>query len=97
MYKLWDNTAIIDTPGVKEFGMVRFTQDELALYFPEMKELLPDCRFSNCTHEHEPGCAVKEAVEKGWVSSLRYRSYLNILHGDEVPAPSLLDNKQERK
>ena len=97
MYRLWENTAIIDTPGVKEFGMVQFTKDELALYFPEMKELLPHCRFSNCTHEHEPGCAVKEAVEKGLVSSLRYRSYLNILHGEEVPAPSLLDNKQERK
>ena len=97
MYKLWENTAIIDTPGVKEFGMVQFTKDELALYFPEMKELLPHCRFSNCTHEHEPGCAVKEAVEKGLVSLLRYRSYLNILHGEEVPAPSLLDNKQERK
>lgn len=97
MYPLWEQTFIIDTPGIKEFGMVRFTKDELALYFPEMKELLPQCRFSNCTHEHEPGCAVKQAVEEGSVSMLRYKSYLNILHGEEVPAPSLIDNKQERK
>ena len=97
MYKLWGSTAIIDTPGIKEFGMVQFTKDELALYFPEMKELLPHCRFSNCTHEHEPGCAVKAAVNEGRIAPIRYKSYLNILHGEEVPAPSLLDNRQERK
>ncbi len=97
MYPLSFGGYIVDTPGVKEFGMVRFKTDELSRYFPEMRAIGNQCRFGNCTHEHEPGCAVKEAVADGRISSLRYNSYLNILHGDEVPVPGLIDNKNEKK
>ncbi len=97
MYNLSFGAKIVDTPGIKEFGMVQFQKDELSRYFPEMQALINDCRFNNCTHEHEPGCAVKQAVEEGRISSLRYKSYLNILHGDEVPLPGLLENKNDRK
>lgn len=75
---------IIDTPGIKEFGMVDFTKEEVSHFFPEMREVLHDCRFANCTHEHEPGCAVKQAVEQGLISDFRYENYLNILHGEEM-------------
>ncbi|MBP5759154.1 MAG: ribosome small subunit-dependent GTPase A [Bacteroidales bacterium] len=75
---------IIDTPGIKEFGMVDFTKEEVSHFFPEMKAVLHDCRFANCTHEHEPGCAVKQAVEQGLISDFRYENYLNILHGEEM-------------
>lgn len=97
MYTLSFGAKIVDTPGIKEFGMVQFQKDELSRYFPEMQALISECRFNNCTHEHEPGCAVKKAVEEGRVSPLRYKSYLNILHGDEVPLPGLLENKNDRK
>ncbi|MCM1532083.1 MAG: ribosome small subunit-dependent GTPase A [Bacteroides sp.] len=97
MYPLSFGGYIVDTPGIKEFGMVRFTTDELSRYFPEMQRVSGDCRFNNCTHEHEPGCAVKQAVEEGKISPVRYASYLNILHGDEVPEPSLLGNKNDKK
>lgn len=97
MYPLSFGGYIVDTPGIKEFGMVRFTTDELSRYFPEMRKVMDGCRFNNCTHEHEPGCAVKEAVEKGEISRLRYNSYLNILHGEEVPEPSLIGNKNDQK
>lgn len=73
------STYLIDTPGIKEFGMVDIKPEELSHFFPEMKTLLHDCHFSNCTHRHEPGCAVKEAVDRGDVSSERYQNYLNIL------------------
>ena len=73
------NTYLIDTPGIKEFGMVDFTAQELSHFFPEMRALLHDCRFANCTHRHEPGCAVMTAVDDGRISAERYRNYLNIL------------------
>lgn len=75
---------IIDSPGIKEFGMVNFQKEELSLFYPEMKKLLPECKFYNCTHEHEPGCAVKKAVEEGRISPFRYENYLNILNGREM-------------
>lgn len=78
MFDLPQGGSIIDTPGVKEFGLIDMTQDELAEYFPEMKRLLPECRFNNCKHINEPGCAVKAAVEDGTVSEERYYSYLAI-------------------
>lgn len=65
MFDLPDSGKIIDTPGVKEFGLIDMTQDELAQYFPEMQALLPQCRFNNCKHINEPGCAVKAAMEQG--------------------------------
>lgn len=71
-------TFLIDTPGLKEFGMVQFSPEELSHFFPEMRNLLHGCRFSNCTHRHEPHCAIKEAVEKGTISEERYGNYLGI-------------------
>ena len=79
------STFLIDTPGIKEFGMVDFTAQELSHFFPEMRALLHDCRFANCTHRHEPGCAVKEAVENGLISAERYNNYLNILESLVIP------------
>lgn len=72
-------TFLIDTPGIKEFGMVDFTAQELSHFFPEMRARLHDCRFANCTHRHEPGCAIKKAVDDGLISVERYQNYLNIL------------------
>ena len=72
-------TYLIDTPGIKEFGMVDFNGQELSHFFPEMRARLHDCHFANCTHRHEPGCAVKKAVDDGLISVERYQNYLNIL------------------
>ncbi len=72
-------TYLIDTPGIKEFGMVDFTAQELSHFFPEMRAALGGCHFANCTHRHEPQCAVRQAVEDGEISAERYQNYLNIL------------------
>lgn len=72
-------TYLIDTPGIKEFGMVDFSAEELSHFFPEMRTRLHNCQFSNCTHRHEPHCAVKEAVLSGEISEERYNNYLNII------------------
>ncbi len=72
-------TYLIDTPGIKEFGMVNFNAQELSHFFPEMRALIPNCHFANCTHRHEPGCAVKEALDEGLLSTERYKNYLGIL------------------
>lgn len=73
------NARVIDTPGLREVGLWDVRPEELASLFPEMRPHLGRCRFSGCTHSHEPGCAVKEAVERGEVSRIRYDSYLRIL------------------
>ena len=70
---------IVDTPGLRGFGLVDLKKEEIALYFPEMLRVSEDCRFAPCTHTHEPGCAVKEAVESGEISYDRYSSYLGML------------------
>lgn len=70
---------LIDSPGIKEFGMVDFKPEELGHFFPEIKRHLHDCFFANCTHNHEPRCAVKFAVEEGLISEERYQNYLAIL------------------
>jgi ribosome biogenesis GTPase len=74
--------AIIDTPGVKAFGTIDFERAEVAHYFPEIFRISDDCRFNNCTHTHEPGCAVLEAVEQGKIAPSRFNSYLSILEED---------------
>lgn len=79
MFKLDDNTFIIDTPGIKEFGLADFEPWELAHYFPEMRALFNQCRYDNCTHYNEPECQVKEAVNQGLINILRYQSYLGML------------------
>lgn len=71
--------CIIDTPGIRGFGLVDLKREEIALYFPEMLALAGDCRFTPCTHTHEPGCAVKAALEDGRISAERYNSYLGML------------------
>jgi len=76
---------IVDTPGIKEFGLYDFEKDTLAQRFPEMRALMSDCRFTNCTHIHEPGCAVKVALEKGAIATSRYKSYLNMTFQDFTP------------
>lgn len=81
------STFLIDTPGIKEFGMVDFTPEELSHFFPEMRSRLHDCHFANCTHRHEPGCAIKAAVESGEISQERYQNYLNIIESIESDAP----------
>jgi ribosome biogenesis GTPase len=70
---------IIDTPGMREFGLVDISRQELSHYFPEMRPLLQDCKFNNCLHISEPGCAIKKALEEGVIYEDRYNSYCNIL------------------
>ena len=79
MYSLASGGFIVDTPGLRGFGLVDLKKEEIALYFPEMLKAAQDCRFTPCTHTHEPGCAVKEAVENGEISYDRYSSYLGML------------------
>jgi ribosome biogenesis GTPase / thiamine phosphate phosphatase len=79
MHTLNFGARIIDTPGIKGFGVIDFEKEELGRYFREMKAKLADCRFYNCTHVNEPGCAVKEALAEGEIAVSRYESYLNIL------------------
>ena len=74
--------AIIDTPGVKAFGTIDFERAEVAHYFPEIFRISDECRFNNCTHTHEPGCAVLAAVEQGTIAASRFTSYLSILDED---------------
>lgn len=70
---------IIDTPGIREFGIMDFKPEEISHYFIEMREVLNNCKFNNCLHENEPGCAVKEAYLQGKISEERYTNYLNIM------------------
>ncbi len=79
MFDLNSGGQIIDTPGVREFGLVDISKQELSHFFPEMRELINNCQFNNCMHINEPGCAVKNAVNAGTVSVDRYASYLTIL------------------
>ena len=83
MYPLAGGGAVIDTPGIKGFGLIDIDEAELWHYFPEMMRVAPACRFYNCTHTHEPGCAVTEAVKAGEIAWPRYESYLKIRDEDE--------------
>jgi ribosome biogenesis GTPase len=84
MFELSFGGFIIDTPGIKEFGLIHYEKEEISHYFPEMLELLPQCKFNNCTHTHEPGCAVKQALEEGKIADSRYQNYLAIVHGEDI-------------
>jgi len=86
MYDLPQGGKIIDTPGLREFGLVDISKQELSHYFPEMRERLQDCKFNNCLHENEPGCAIKKALDEGEIYADRYISYLNILHSIDEKA-----------
>lgn len=79
MFELPFGGFIIDTPGIKEFGILDFEEAEVAQFFPEMERVMHECRFNNCLHINEPGCAVKEAIEAGTISESRYQNYLSII------------------
>lgn len=83
MYRLSSGGYIIDTPGLRGFGLVDLEKEEIYKYFPEMLRASAGCRFTPCTHTHEPGCAVKAAIESGEVSPERYYSYLGMLEEDQ--------------
>lgn len=82
MYLLSGGGRLIDTPGIKGFGLLEIAPQELCRYFPDMARVAPDCAFTNCTHTHEPSCAVIEAVEQGRIAWQRYESYLKMLDDD---------------
>ncbi len=82
MFRLAQGGMIVDTPGIKEFGLHDFEFETLSHRFPEMRALLQKCHFSNCTHLHEPYCAIKMALEKGEIAPFRYANYLNMLNND---------------
>lgn len=83
MFDLSFDAKIIDTPGIKGFGVVDMDKEELGDYFPEFFALKNDCKFNNCLHLHEPKCAVKEALDDDEIAYSRYRSYLQIMEGDD--------------
>ncbi|MFP4227255.1 MAG: ribosome small subunit-dependent GTPase A [Salinivenus sp.] len=80
---------VVDTPGIREFGLRDVHPKDLAHFFPDLAPYVNDCKFHDCTHDHEPGCAIKHAVEQGHVHPDRYESYLHILHS--------LQEAQERR
>lgn len=83
MYRLGTGGFVIDTPGLRGFGLVDLEKEEISKYFPEMLREMDDCRFVPCTHTHEPDCAVKAAVDAGRISAERYNSYLGMLEEDQ--------------
>lgn len=83
MFKLATGGYIVDTPGIRAFGIVDIDKDVLSHYFPEMRELLNACKFHNCKHLNEPKCAVKEGVENGTIPESRYESYVQMMEDDE--------------
>jgi ribosome biogenesis GTPase len=84
MHQMKNGGFIIDTPGIKELGIVDLEKQELSHYFPEMRALLGKCKYNGCLHDQEPNCAVKEAVENGKIALTRYECYLQILNGEEL-------------
>ena len=83
MYPLSSGGYVIDSPGLRGFGLIDIEKEEIGKYFPEMLRLSQGCRFTPCTHTHEPGCAVKAAVEAGEIPAERYNSYLGMLEEDK--------------
>jgi ribosome biogenesis GTPase len=86
MFDLPFGGKVIDTPGIRELGLVDITRQELSHYYPEMRKLINECQFNNCLHMNEPGCAVKEAVSQNEIHMERYLSYCNILDTIEEKA-----------
>lgn len=83
MHKLKTGGYIIDTPGIKAFGVVELDKEVMSHYFPEMRALLNECKFHNCQHMNEPGCAVKSAVDKGEIAETRYKTYHDLMTEDQ--------------
>jgi len=86
MFELPQGGFIIDTPGIRELGIIDIEQHELGRFFPEMRSRMQDCRFNNCRHINEPGCAVLDALEDGEIELSRYESYLSIYNGNDTRA-----------
>ena len=84
MHELSFGGYVIDTPGIREFGLSDFKKEEVAERFPEFRALMDQCQFNNCTHDHEPKCAVKDALGRGEISFSRYRNYLGIINDEEL-------------
>ena len=84
MHALPQGGYLIDTPGIRELGIIDIEKQELSHFFPEMRELLNQCKYHNCRHINEPGCAVLKAVEEGEIDESRYESYLSIYHGNDT-------------
>jgi len=84
LFELNSGGFIIDSPGIKELGLVEMKPEEVGHYFPEIREVMNDCKFNNCRHENEPHCAVIKAVEDGIIFEERYINYLKMLNGDEM-------------
>jgi ribosome biogenesis GTPase len=84
MFPLNFGGFVIDTPGIKEFGMVDIKPEELGHFFPEIRELMQFCKYNNCLHQNEPACAVRNAVQENLFSEERYINYLNILNSEEL-------------
>ena len=84
MFELPQGGSIIDTPGIRELGVIDIEKNELSHFFPEMRALLNQCRFNNCHHINEPGCAVLKAVEAGEIEPSRYESYVSIYSGNDT-------------
>jgi ribosome biogenesis GTPase len=82
MHQMPFDGYVIDTPGIRGFGVVDMERNEIYHFFREIFKISKECRFNNCLHLDEPGCAVRNAVEKGDIAFLRYKSYLNIMDGD---------------
>lgn len=82
MFQLGFRGWIVDTPGIKEFGLHDFEYETLSHRFPEMRQLMHNCKYADCTHVHEPGCAVLDAVENGLIAGFRYQNYINMLNND---------------
>jgi ribosome biogenesis GTPase len=86
MFELPQGGYIIDTPGIRELGVIDIEKEVLSHFFPEMRERMNQCRFNNCRHINEPGCAVLDALEAGEIAQSRYDSYLSIYHGNDTRA-----------
>lgn len=83
LFTLPEGGDLIDTPGIKEFGILDVEEEELSHYFPEMRQFLGQCKYNNCTHTNEPGCIVRVKLEEGFIHPYRYQSYLNILSEED--------------
>lgn len=83
MHRLSFGGYVIDTPGIKEFGLVNMERSEISTYFPEMLKIKSQCKFNNCLHINEPGCAVIEAVEQGGIAEFRYVDYVNMVESND--------------
>ena len=84
MVPILGNGFLIDTPGIKEFGLIQYAKEEIRDYFPEIRRFNNQCKFNDCTHTHEPGCRVQKAVAEGEIAGSRYQNYLAILNDEDL-------------